>query len=62
MDDSNAQGDRYEVEVVLQKKGKKPHVQYLVKWAGWPDEYNEWVTSKDIDESLIKDFEKKSSS
>jgi transposase InsO family protein len=33
----------YEVEEVLQEKTKKDGVWYKVKWAGWPEEYNEWI-------------------
>lgn len=38
-------------------KGK---VRYLIKWAVWPSEYNQWVEEKDLDgaQEAIKDFEK----
>ena len=37
----------YRIEKILQRKGKK----VLVKWVGYPDEYNEWI-SKDAMQTL----------
>jgi hypothetical protein len=59
VDDVEEQGDRYEVEALRGKRNNKDTVQYLVKWQGWPEEYNEWVEEKDIDPDLITTFKKK---
>ena len=32
--------DEWEVEEILDRRTRKNVVQYLVKWAGWPSEYN----------------------
>lgn len=39
-----AEGEQeYEVELVLDRKTRKGIKFFLVKWKGWPEEYNEWV-------------------
>lgn len=53
LEEGDAQGQRYEVEVVLNKRRTGQGVQYLVKWTGWPDEYNEWVSQEDMDKDLV---------
>lgn len=32
-------------------------VQYLVKWKGWPSDFNSWEDSKDISADLLRDYE-----
>ena len=34
--------DEWEVEEVRDKRKVKDEVYYLVKWAGWPSEYNSY--------------------
>jgi hypothetical protein len=53
--------EEYEVEEVkgcLQIDGK---MHYLVKWTGWPSEYNQWVPKEDManSEQRITQFKKK---
>ena len=52
--------DEYEVEEVKGKQQLKDgEIRYLVKWTGWPAEYNQWVPEEDINcPSLIQRFEK----
>ena len=40
--------DMYEVEKILKKRGKGKNVQYLVKWSGYPDKFNSWVSASGI--------------
>ena len=40
--------DMYEVEKILKKQGKGENVQYLVKWSGYPDKFNSWVSASEI--------------
>ena len=40
--------DVYRVEKVLRKRKRKGVVEYFVKWKGYPDKFNSWVTEKDI--------------
>ena len=51
------EGDRWEVEQVLQFRFKpgtsKP--QYEVKWKGYENEDNSWINAEDIDEQLKAD-------
>ena len=42
------QDDVYEVEKVLKKRGRGNNVQYLVKWAGYPNKFNSWVRASEI--------------
>lgn len=38
----------YEVEKVLDSSQSKGQTYYLVKWKGWPSEYNQWIPSSDM--------------
>ena len=40
--------DTYEIEKILKKRGKGKNVQYLVKWLGYPNKFNSWVTESEI--------------
>ena len=35
--------EEYEVEEVYDKKVIEGENHFLVKWKGWPSEYNQWV-------------------
>ena len=49
----------WEVEEVKAKESYRGTTYYLVKWAGWPVEYNQWVPEEDMScPGLIKKFEK----
>jgi hypothetical protein len=43
--EDNKEWEVKEVKDKLQQKGK---TSYLVKWKGWPTEYNLWVFKADI--------------
>lgn len=38
----------YRIEKILQAKGKGVYKQYLVKWHGYPKEYNSWIKASQI--------------
>ena len=40
--------DMYEVEKILKKRGKGKNVKYLVKWSGYSDKFNSWVSASEI--------------
>ena len=40
--------DVYRVEKVLRKRKRKGVVEYFVKWKGYPDNFNSWVSESDI--------------
>ena len=40
--------DVYEVENILKKRGRGRNVQYLVKWLGYPNKFNSWVSASEI--------------
>jgi len=47
------------METILDKSTENGKVQYLVKWAGWTDEFNEWVQYDDIHAlEIIKSYER----
>ena len=52
--------DEYEVEEIRDKAVMKGKVHYLIKWAGWPSEYNLWIEEGELGnaQGAIKDFEK----
>ena len=53
----------WEVEDIKAKETFKGIIYYLVKWAGWPAEYNQWVPEEDMTNCarLIERFESKRS-
>jgi hypothetical protein len=55
------QDNEYEIEEVKDQTLMKGKVKYLVKWTGWPSEYNQWVDEEDMAnaQGRIKEFEKK---
>eukprot|EP00252_Welwitschia_mirabilis_P011162 TRINITY_DN250_c0_g1_i1.p1 TRINITY_DN250_c0_g1~~TRINITY_DN250_c0_g1_i1.p1 ORF type:complete len:557 (+),score=156.04 TRINITY_DN250_c0_g1_i1:355-2025(+) len=38
----------YEVEAIRKKRIRKGHVQYLVKWRGWPETANTWEPYENV--------------
>jgi hypothetical protein len=55
LDDDN----EFEVEEVKDKSVIKGQVYYLVKWEGWPTEYNQWIPEEDMGDAkgAIRQFE-----
>ena len=54
---------KYEVEEIIGKKKAKGQLYYLVKWLGWPTEYNSWVADDDINHpEAIEELEKSAKS
>ncbi len=55
--------DEYEVEEVKDRVQKNGEIRYLVKWRGWPSEYNQWVRKDDMGnnliEGLVRQYEKR---
>ena len=50
----------YEVERIIDKRTKGRGFQYLVKWKGYPDHENEWISKSNLEHNAkdaIKDFE-----
>ena len=43
----------YKIEKILRKRKRLGKTEYLVRWLGWPEKYNSWVTAADIEN--IKD-------
>lgn len=41
--------EEYEVEEVYDKKVIEGENHFLVKWKGWPSEYNQWVPQEDME-------------
>ena len=42
---------------IIKKRGKGKNVRYLVKYQGWPDEYNEWKKPSEL-KTLVGQFKK----
>ncbi|GBN04847.1 hypothetical protein AVEN_1928-1 [Araneus ventricosus] len=40
----NKKDDIFKIEKIIKKEGDK----YFVKWLGYPDEFNSWISQKDI--------------
>jgi hypothetical protein len=40
--------DEWEIEEVKDKATIKGTTHYLVKWEGWPTEYNQWIPEEDM--------------
>ena len=37
----------YKIENVLKKRKKNGEVEILVKWKGWPEKFNSWISERD---------------
>ena len=40
--------DMYEIEKILKKRGRGNNVHYLVKWLGYPNKFNSWVSASEV--------------
>ena len=40
--------DQFLVESIQKERGRGKRKEYLVKWLGYPDKFNSWVTAKDM--------------
>lgn len=62
-DDENifeSDSNRFDVEAILDARGEEEDREYLVKWVGYPDEFNLWIRREDFSESqMIHDAEQK---
>lgn len=60
MPDLADENEHWEIDEIRDIRRKKGSTQYLIKWKGWPSEYNQWVNHGNINApELIKDFESK---
>ena len=41
--------DEYEIEEILDRKNTKGELWYKMKWLRWSQEYNQWITYKDLE-------------
>jgi transposase InsO family protein len=59
MPDLEDDPEEYEVEEIRGKQIIKGKVHYLIKWTGWPSEYNQWVQEDNINApKLVQSFDK----
>ena len=51
----------YEVEAILAKRTTLDTTEYLVKWRGWDETYNEWLAERDLNDStnLLRNFNRR---
>lgn len=51
--------NEWEIEEVKDKAMIRGTTHYLVKWEGWPTEYNQWIPEKDMGnaQSAIRRYE-----
>ena len=56
---TSSDGDEYEVESILAKRGKGARTQYLVRWKGWPVWEATWEKRRSLDGAadVLDDFE-----
>jgi hypothetical protein len=40
--------DVYKIETILKEKKSKGKTFYFVKWYGYPDNFNSWISSTDL--------------
>ena len=49
------EGGSYEIEKLIQKKNMEKKPGYIVKWDGWPNQFNSWVSLSEVQKSgLLK--------
>ncbi|XP_077358326.1 chromobox protein homolog 7 isoform X2 [Festucalex cinctus] len=50
----------FAVESITKKRVRKGHVEYLLKWKGWPPKYSTWEPEEHIlDQCLVQAYEEK---
>lgn len=56
---SSSDGDQYEVESILAKRGKGARTEYLVRWKGWPTWEATWERQQNVAaaKQAVSDFE-----
>ena len=45
--DYSAQGS-FEIEKVIKNRGRGKKEEVLVKWKGWPEKFNSWILTSDL--------------
>lgn len=52
--------DEYEVDAILDYKIRYNKPNYLVKWKGWSNDYNQWLRESDLGgaHELLREFKK----
>lgn len=56
----NADAAQFDVESILDARGSSEEREYLVKWAGYPEEFNLWIPRESFSNSpMIKDAEER---
>jgi len=50
------EGAQYTVERLLDHRPQRNPREYLVRWEGWDELYDEWVKKKDIHRDLIREY------
>jgi len=58
-DESSDEEQEYEVQKIVDKRGKGKSLQYMVKWKGYPDSDNTWENPDDLPDNLIDLFNNK---
>jgi hypothetical protein len=53
--------EEWEIEEVKDKKEIKGEIHYLIKWEGWPTEYNQWIPEQNMEnaQEAIQSFERR---
>ena len=53
--------EEWEIQEVKYKKEIKGEIYYLIKWEGWPTEYNQWIPEQNMDnaQEAIQSFERR---
>ena len=50
--------DEYEVDEILDKRGKGKQIKYLVRWKGYTNRYNSWIKGANMEApDLLKKFQ-----
>ena len=54
----DADGDTYEVEAILDKRKRRGHTQYLIRWKGYDQEFDTWEPEEYVNncQELLDDY------
>ena len=47
---------QYTIERLIDHRPQKNPRQYLVRWEGWDESYDQWIAKKDIHRDLIREY------
>lgn len=53
---STVEDNQFPVEMILKHRRRENRYEFLIRWQGYPESYDEWVKRKDVCPELVKEY------